>query len=276
MDVGEFRSFDEIARLHSNVVITEKVHGSNAQILIADDFSYVNAGSRTKWLTLDDDNYGFARRVYDNAEEVVKLLGPGRHFGEWYGSGINSGYGLKEKRLALFNTHRWSPVKAEGKLPSWVDVVPVLYQGPWKEGLVPGVMEKLKAGGSQIAPGFMKPEGIVIRFDRNGAMFKHVFEVEETGWCGVTKEKRDGPRPEPDLEKVAAWLQPIRFEKLLSRDEKYQIEYPASLPLLAKDYVADLEKEEQLKDLDEPTLKSLKRGVFPWIKLQMKERGFAT
>jgi hypothetical protein len=276
MEDLEFKEFNSIERLSGNIVITEKIHGSNAQILVAESspgMTDVKAGSRTRWLTLDDDNYGFARKVHENFGEISTALGLGRHYGEWYGLGINSGYHLKEKRLALFNTHRWADPYKQGLLPSWVDVVPVLYQGPWREGIITETMTKLKLEGSAISKGFMKPEGVVIRFDRNGAMFKHVFDPEESAWKGTPKEK--GVIPQPDLEKVRAWLQPIRLEKLLSKDERYTREYPTSLVSIAKDYVADLEKEEQLKDLDEATTKSLRKQVFPWIKEMMKERGYS-
>lgn len=276
MEDNEFQKFNEIVRLNTNVVITEKIHGTNAQISVqeyAPEKHSVRAGSRERWVTPEDDNYGFARKIYDNQDEVIKALGVGRHFGEWYGSGINSGYNLKEKRFALFNSYRWAPAKEQGLLPSWIDVVPVLYQGAFKDGIIQEVMTRLKLEGSAISKGFMKPEGIVIRFDRNGAMFKHVFDAEESSWKGVPKEKKD--IPQPDLEAVRAWLQPIRFEKLLSRDERYVREYPTSIVSLAKDYVLDLEKEEQLKELDEVTLKNLRKQVFPWIKEMMKERGYS-
>ncbi len=61
-------------------------------------------GSRTRWITAQDDNHGFARWVEGNKQELLKL-GAGRHFGEWWGSGIQRGYGLQkgEKRFSLFN-----------------------------------------------------------------------------------------------------------------------------------------------------------------------------
>jgi hypothetical protein len=270
--VAEFKAFSEIARLSSNVTITEKIHGTNAQIYIAEgDYPGevdVRAGSRTRWLTPDDDNYGFAKWVEENKTALVEKLGLGRHFGEWYGSGINAGYGLKEKRLALFDT------RFDGKeLPAGVDVVPVLYQGPWNPFVVETAMAELKEKGSRIAPGFMKPEGIVIRFDRNGVLFKHVFEAEEMGW------KKGLPKPtpaKPDAPEVLALMQPIRLEKLLSRDERYLREYPASLPQIVKDYYADLEKEGQLLTVsDAGVLKTLGKRLYPWVKEVLSEKGYA-
>jgi len=253
----EFKSFNSIKRLETIVTITEKVHGSNAQVLIED--GEIKAGSRNRFLDVEEDNFGFAQWVDDNKEELIEKLGEGRHFGEWYGSGINSGYGLTkgEKRLALFDQRL-----VEQELPEGVVVVPVLYQGLFRDGIVTEIMDKLKEGGSVISPGFMRPEGVVVRFDANGAMFKKVFEAEETGWTKGTKVKS----PKGEAIDVSEYLQPVRLEKLLSRDEQYLLNYPSSLPQLAKDYIADMEKEEQFKDVDEHTMKAIKRKVFPFIK----------
>jgi len=42
---------------------------------------FISAGSGNKMLTLEEDNFGFARWVSDNAKELFKL-GPGRHYYE--------------------------------------------------------------------------------------------------------------------------------------------------------------------------------------------------
>src|ERR1043165_2902547 len=118
----EFKSFNKILHIGKLYMsITQKIHGSNAQILIEEspdsgwipaecgykDYN-VYAGSRTRWLTPEDDNYGFCKWVMENRQELIEKLGPGRHFGEWAGPGINSGEGLKEKTLVLFNWRRWT------------------------------------------------------------------------------------------------------------------------------------------------------------------------
>ena len=77
----EFQEFPKMARLSREIIITEKIDGTNAQILIGEDGSF-SVGSRTRWITPDDDNHGFARWAYDNKDELMKL-GIGRHFGEW-------------------------------------------------------------------------------------------------------------------------------------------------------------------------------------------------
>jgi hypothetical protein len=153
-----FVEFPKIARYNRNIVITEKIDGTNAQVYINDTGDKVFAGSRNKWISVEDDNYGFARWVSENKEELLKL-GPGSHFGEWWGAGIQRRYGLQEKRFSLFNTARWN---AENPPPSCCHVVPVLANGLITEVDVHAVLKQLKEKGSVAAPGFMEPEGIVV------------------------------------------------------------------------------------------------------------------
>src|ERR1700722_7041547 len=96
----EFRSFGKIERIGKLYMsITQKIHGTNAQIYIdCEEGKYtIIAGSRTRWLTPEDDNFGFAQWVSENQVDLCLTLGIGRHYGEWCGKGINSGEGLNEK-----------------------------------------------------------------------------------------------------------------------------------------------------------------------------------
>ncbi len=117
------------------MVITEKIDGSNAAIGIVelteteyvegafppalfahyqddDRFFGLYAQSRSRLITpgKSTDNYTFAQWVLEHADSLVRDLGVGLHFGEWWGSGINRGYGLPkgEKRFSLFNTSRYA------------------------------------------------------------------------------------------------------------------------------------------------------------------------
>ncbi len=153
-----FVEFPKISRYNRNIVITEKIDGTNAQIYINDTGDKVFAGSRNKWISVEDDNYGFARWVADHKDELLKL-GPGSHFGEWWGAGIQRRYGLQEKRFSLFNTARWN---AENPPPSCCHVVPVLKTGLITEVDVLATLTELREKGSVAAPGFMEPEGIVV------------------------------------------------------------------------------------------------------------------
>ena len=76
----EFKPFPKIPRLSRNCLVQEKIDGTNASIYIDESGSTIQAGSRTRWITPEDDNYGFARWVEENKSELFKL-GPAHHFG---------------------------------------------------------------------------------------------------------------------------------------------------------------------------------------------------
>lgn len=170
----DFQDFPKMARLSREMIVTEKIDGTNAQIFITSD-GEIKAGSRTRWITPQDDNFGFARWVEENKEELLKL-GEGRHFGEWWGSGIQRNYGLTEKRFSLFNTSRWSD---DNVRPSCCHVVPVLYQGIFSTDAINLELEKLKFYGSAASPGFMKPEGVVAFHIAGNVGFKKTLEKDD-------------------------------------------------------------------------------------------------
>jgi len=187
----EFQKFPKMARLSRDIIVTEKIDGTNAQVLITEDGD-VFAGSRNQWITPEKDNAGFARWVEGNKIELLKL-GPGRHFGEWWGSGIQRGYGLPkgEKRFSLFNVGRWALygteprrmwtadpriVKYQDVLPEGVLLVPELYRGEFDTQRISGVFEDLKVNGSYASPGFMRPEGIVVFHVAGNVGFKKTIE----------------------------------------------------------------------------------------------------
>jgi hypothetical protein len=189
-----FEPFPKLTRFSHDWTVTEKIDGTNAQIFITgapfehyedetlavvDGFA-VFAGSRNRLLTIGKgDNHGFAGFVKERAEDIVRLLGEGRHFGEWYGQGIGPrGYGVNPKRFALFNAGRWTGQE----LPERFDVVPTLFKGYLGD---PSVFETcllgLKEAGSAIAPGFMDPEGIVMYHGPSRTSFKKTFDYDEAG-----------------------------------------------------------------------------------------------
>jgi hypothetical protein len=167
----DFVAFKKIPRLFRDVTITEKIDGTNAQIFITPD-GQILAGKRSGYCTPEKDNFGFAAWVRDNKEELLKL-GPGRHFGEWYGRGINRNYGLQDRRFALFHTN--------GILskPDCVGVVPVLYHGLFSTGVVRDCVQRLIQDGSILVPGWMKPEGVVVFHEKAGQLFKVTVENDE-------------------------------------------------------------------------------------------------
>jgi hypothetical protein len=171
----EFKSFNKIPRLFRDCVVTEKIDGTSGVVHIADDGT-VTAGSRNRWLTLDKDNYGFCRWVTDNAEQL-RELGPGYHYGEWWGGGIQRRYGLSEKRFSLFNVGRWGKGgKDANKLPACCHIVPVLYRGVFCSPALLLAEDRLRTFGSVAAPGFMNPEGIVVFHERSGQLFKYTLD----------------------------------------------------------------------------------------------------
>lgn len=188
----EFQAFPKMARLVRDCVITEKIDGTNAQVMITESGDLF-AGSRTRWITPTDDNFGFAKWCEGNKQELLKL-GPGRHFGEWWGHGINRAYGIKDRRFSLFNVIRWCEfgqtpqqiskenphiVKMQDVLPELCRLVPVLYRGPFATVTTHDCIVELQLRGSVASPGFMNPEGIVVFHIAGNVGFKRTIENDD-------------------------------------------------------------------------------------------------
>lgn len=197
----EFKEWPKISRLFRDCTITEKIDGTNGAVGIVSvesdwevpdnaltvitnegDTFAVYAQSRSQIITPKNDNYGFAGWIRDNASSLVSDLGPGLHYGEWWGSGINRGYGLQkgEKRFSLFNTRRWagdeySPV---GSTPNLL-VVPILYEGIFDTYQVRECLDTLRKCGSYANPGFNRPEGIVVYHHAANICMKSTLEKDE-------------------------------------------------------------------------------------------------
>jgi len=189
----EFQPFPKMSRLSREIIVTEKLDGTNAQVCISDDGLQIRAGSRTRWVSPESDNHGFAAWVESHREELL-TLGPGRHFGEWWGQGIQRGYELAEKRFSLFNTQRWALhgtepktyptkdpriVKVQKVLPACCSLVPVVFQGEFHTYKIEECLEKLRTGGSVAAPGYMNPEGVVIYHTAGNVGFKKMLHKDE-------------------------------------------------------------------------------------------------
>ena len=207
--MSDFQGFPKMARLSRECIITEKIDGTNAQVFIAPvekgeaiplhaigafDFAgvlhYMAAGSRTRWITPQQDNAGFAAWVERHFFPLTQL-GPGRHFGEWWGQGIQRKYGMIEKRWSLFNVARWclhdetpsrivvddpSVVKTQEILPPCCHLVPVLYRGVFSTKVCEDALNDLQARGSFAAPGFVKPEGIICYHVAGNVGFKKTLD----------------------------------------------------------------------------------------------------
>lgn len=150
----EFKAWPKIPRLsNEKEFYTEKIDGTNACIAFDAEGNYL-VQSRSRIITPEDDNFGFAKWVEDNIQELRKL-GEGYHYGEWWGCGIQRGYEQQEKRFSLFNTKRWGVHNPN--TPSCVNVVPTIHANNVEDAL-----NFLKEKGSLAAPGYMKVEGIVV------------------------------------------------------------------------------------------------------------------
>jgi hypothetical protein len=177
MDLIQFEGFPKMARLSREVVVTEKIDGTNAQVVVTED-GKVFAGSRKRWITPEDDNFGFAKWVKENEKSLIHL-GVGRHFGEWWGAGIQRKYGMQNnnRKFSLFNVLRFG--EGGSILPSCCDLVPVLYQGVFDTSKIDEVIEKLATEGSVAAPGFMDAEGIVVYHIAGNVGFKKTIKNDE-------------------------------------------------------------------------------------------------
>jgi len=184
-----FRSWPKIPRLENEVYhITEKIDGTNAAVVIqvghpgafdgtvvdwcvVNDTNYcIFAQSRTRLITPDEDNFGFAKWVKDNAEQLISDLGVGYHYGEWWGKGINRGYGLEERRFSLFNPTKHSDVCYH--VPHLVTVGNHRELHDW----INVECERLVEEGSLASPGYMRPEGLVIYAEKAKTYWKVIVD----------------------------------------------------------------------------------------------------
>lgn len=173
--MSEFVPFQKIGRLSREIIITEKIDGTNGVIAIGEDGSF-EVGSRNRWLGTDGDNFGFGKWALTHKDELIAGLGVGRHYGEWWGQGIRRRYDLTEKRFSLFNVSKWGDTR-----PACCHVVPTLWKGDFDTNEITCVMSELKANGSIAAPGFMRPEGVVIYHAQSNVLFKKTFEKDDAG-----------------------------------------------------------------------------------------------
>ena len=180
-----FEPFPKLARLNRECVITEKIDGTNAQLV----FSATGAllvGSRKRQIHPEgtrekgSDNFGFAGWAYENRALLFDFLGEGRHYGEWAGGRIQRGYGLEQKRFFLFATHRFPSESIPPELKgAGLDAVPLLYEGPFCSETVDTEMENLRRH-SRVND-YHNPEGVVVYHTALKRSFKVTFEHDHTG-----------------------------------------------------------------------------------------------
>ena len=178
----EFKAWGKIARLNREVIITEKLDGTNSAVIITEDGEF-GAQSRNRLIYPGKatDNYGFAQWAEDNKEALIKALGVGHHYGEWWGSGIARGYGLtgNDKRWSLFNVSRYADTDFS-ELPN-VGLVPRygVYDGYHTLKDVPRLLANLIERGSSAVEGFMDPEGLIVYHTAGDVLFKVTCKNDE-------------------------------------------------------------------------------------------------
>jgi hypothetical protein len=147
----------------------------------AAQFYRVWVQNRQRIVTPDQrDAQGVAAWAAAHAGALAETLGPGIHFGEWWGYKICRGYGLPagDRRFSLFNTARWRYIDGT-QVPS-LYTVPVLWEGPLADNFntVTDQMDKLMAEGSSAVPGYRHPEGVMLYHGSADVMMKHIFQGE--------------------------------------------------------------------------------------------------
>ncbi len=177
-DLPPFIPFPKIPRYRRNIIVSEKLDGTNAKIIVCRN-GEIFAGGRNRWLSPkiyntgpDPDQFGFAEWVAEREEDLWEELGPGIHAGEWFGYRINRGYGIPDRRFALFRPKLdWQPHHCT--------TVPILYEGMISDGAIEGSLEMLRTGGSVAVPGYTNPEGIVIYHTASKSLWKITIKHDE-------------------------------------------------------------------------------------------------
>lgn len=175
----DFHRMPKIPRYFRSIVVTEKLDGTNAAILINDEGVFGCSKNKILSPGKSTDNFGFAAWVESCKDDLKNALGFGLHRGEFWGVGVNRGYGLIERRFSLFNTHKWTLPYLDGLLPSGVHVTPTLYKGPHDQYWIIHCLDNLKTYGSYAAKGYMNPEGIVVFHEQSGHLYKITLENDE-------------------------------------------------------------------------------------------------
>ncbi len=178
-DIENLKNFPDVLKKAEEVVITEKLHGSNFRVMKTDSGELLVGSHRINLAENSDLIYWKIAGEFD----LDNILNPGEIlFGEIYGPKIQKlNYDLKKVTAAFFdimidmnylNNQDFIDYCLRHRLP----MVPYLFKGPWQTDLT-----KLASGDSELA-GHIK-EGIVIkpieeRFDQRigRVILKHISE----------------------------------------------------------------------------------------------------
>lgn len=191
--MGQFKGWGSTPRWHKGLTITEKIDGTNACIVIYN--GQVKAQSRKRMITPDDDNFGFAKWVYDNAGVLMDTLGFGYHYGEWFGEGIQKNpLGIEGKRFALFHATKYTEDNGyELNKVDGLETVPLLFHGQANYRTIVDVIDNLHTFGTKVKGASapmgvpLKAEGIIVWHKETQQKYKillqgdafHKWEVEK-------------------------------------------------------------------------------------------------
>lgn len=214
----EFPKFKKVPRWSRDIIITEKIDGTNALVdieevsgvsqydavkqvendpyTIAANFEdlpegtvqFMRAGSRERWLAPKAKN----ARILGGKSSEVDNYG----FAQWvndnafelfklgvgthYGEWWGQGIGRKYGgRPRSFSLFNVGRWTDPTVRPACCEVVPTLYAGANHEGGISNALDTLLNFGSIAASGFMQPEGIVIFHTASGQLYKKLLEKDE-------------------------------------------------------------------------------------------------
>lgn len=144
-----FTEFPKLARLSRDMVVTEKIDGTNAQVYISNTADFLTEEERSRYT---------------------------RHIALVNGCFVYAG-----------SRNRWITLAGRGlALADWrceqvpcCHVVPVLLRHTFDTSRVDMLLEHLQVVGSYAAPSFMKPEGVVVFHAKSGQMFKKTLDKND-------------------------------------------------------------------------------------------------
>ncbi len=179
-----------VDKVLGSVIVTEKIDGTNACLVFEEDGT-MYAQSRNRIITPATDNQGFARWAYYHQDELFNILGPGRHFGEWWGRGIGRKYNMEHNVFSVFNNGRFyktdpgttmdsmSTRAATSSIFDQVSAVPLIYTGEYNSPDMNMAIAELANGSSKAAAAynvdFKDPEGVCYYFREFDKVAKLVF-----------------------------------------------------------------------------------------------------
>ena len=218
MSTASYPSFSSIERLENiYCVISEKIDGTNGLIEIQNKANNSNTGSmivkfgsRNRYISFSDDNAGFANffRHYEKkfknmakeiiassynedsqTDEIPTENYPLRIYGEWFGKGIQRGYGLDDKYFMPFSSF-YAEHMIKAGIPN-IMMPNIMYTGKFSLEVVDNCMNCLTSGSfHNLITNYDNPEGIVIYFPKYNFRLKQTFEGSK--WeRNITKSEHD-------------------------------------------------------------------------------------